>query len=251
MLFDHAAKLEQADNLDTLWNDLLAVLPIAGLDHAIYISVTNDFKDPFVRTSIDGLYDERPAQDDPFLNHCCTSYDIYPAGAAYLHRHPYISAEERAFIQSAGRRGLNAGLAIPMRLKGSERFGGFIVGNGQNMLDFERLVMPRAEELRLFFMIVHRRIEELVAPDLAQPDPDKRPGLVGRELPPVFDTLTPRETEVILLLSQGKRRAESARLCGISIHTLSGYAKSGYRKLGVSNAAQAAALIWPAQSPRA
>lgn len=249
MLFDHAAKLEQAEDIDALWNGLLKVLPIAGLDHAIYISVSNDFKDPFVRTSIDGLYDERPPQEDPFLTHCCASYEIYPIGTAFLHRYPYVSNEERAFIQRAGRRGLNAGLAIPMRLKGADRFGGFIIGNGQSMTDFERSLMPRAEELRLFCMIVHRRIEELVAPEQAKTDPTERPGLVGRDLPPVFDTLTPRETEVILLLSQGKQRAESARLCGISIHTLSGYAKSGYRKLGISNAAQAAALIRPLQPP--
>ena len=130
-----------------------------------------------------------------------------------------------------------------MRLKGNNRFGGFILGNGMEMSEFSQKVLPRAEELRLFCMIIHRRIEELVeTPE--QPAPmDTRAALVAHPLPPAFDQLTPRESEVIVLLSQGKTRAETARICGISVHTVSDYAKHGYRKLGIRNRAQAADLM--------
>ena len=50
-------------------------------------------------------------------------------------------------------------------------------------------------------------------------------------------------SEVIVLLSQGNTRAETARICGISVHTVSDYAKHGYRKLGIRNRAQAADLM--------
>ncbi|MEQ6249078.1 autoinducer binding domain-containing protein [Sulfitobacter sp. HNIBRBA3233] len=245
MLFDHAARLEKIEDIDALWAEMLSVFGTAGIDHVVYLSVANDFSDVFARATIEDLYSDRPAAEDPFLQYCCDSYDVILAGAAHIDRHPYVSDEERAFIERAARFGLNAALAIPMRLKGARRFGGFIIGNGQTQAQFRTKILPRAEELRLFCMIVHRRIEELIAPESIRQDPDVRPGLVDRKLPDAFDKLTPRETEVIMLLSQGKTRAESARLCGISIHTLSDYAKAGYRKLGVSNAAGAAALMIP------
>ncbi|UWR22896.1 LuxR family transcriptional regulator [Sulfitobacter sp. S190] len=243
MLFDHAAKLEQSQSIDDLWQDFMAILPSVGIDHAIYVSVANDMSDPFVLTSIPELYSERPPHEDPFLIHCCTSYKIIEIGTVFMHRHPYIDDAERAFITRAATLGFRAGLGIPMRLMGAARFGCFLLGNGQALVEFEKNVSRRAEELRLFCMIVHRRIEELNSPAAMPSASDTRPGLVGRELPPVFDALTARETEVILLLCQGKTRAESAQICGISVNTLSGYVKAGYKKLGVTNAVQATTLL--------
>lgn len=52
--------------------------------------------------------------------------------------------------------------------------------------------------------------------------------------------LTARETEVLGLIAKGMTRAETARLLGISQHTVSGYVKELYRKLNVSSRAEAA-----------
>lgn len=57
------------------------------------------------------------------------------------------------------------------------------------------------------------------------------------EAPPL---LTERETEVLQLVSKGLTQAESARLLGISPHTVSGYVKDIYRKLNVTSRAEAA-----------
>ncbi|QUJ75762.1 autoinducer binding domain-containing protein [Sulfitobacter albidus] len=242
MLLDTAAKIENETDPDCLWQAAREGLGTAGIDHMVYITVGNDFSDLFVRTTVKELYHERPPREDPFLRYCCESYEVILAGAAFVDRHPYISPEERAFIERAATFGFNAALAIPMRLMGADRFGGFIIGNGQSAVDFQRTIVPRTEELRLFCMIVHRRLEELI-PRADRPARTERPALVARALPAAFDQLTPRETEVILMLAQGKTRAQSARICGISIHTLSDYAKQGYRKLGVTSAAAAAALL--------
>ncbi|TCJ15549.1 response regulator transcription factor [Parasulfuritortus cantonensis] len=52
--------------------------------------------------------------------------------------------------------------------------------------------------------------------------------------------LTGRETEVLRLIAKGMTQAETARLLGISQHTVAGYVKELYRKLNVSSRAEAA-----------
>jgi DNA-binding NarL/FixJ family response regulator len=54
--------------------------------------------------------------------------------------------------------------------------------------------------------------------------------------------LTERETEVLRFISKGMTQAETARLLGISQHTVSGYVKELYRKLNVNTRAEAALL---------
>lgn len=72
---------------------------------------------------------------------------------------------------------------------------------------------------------------------------DFRAPLLAPDLPAPFDILSPREREVVYLLAQGQSRKQAADSCGVPIHTVSDYAKSGYHKLGVHNRAQAAAIL--------
>ena len=51
--------------------------------------------------------------------------------------------------------------------------------------------------------------------------------------------LTARETETLQLLSRGMRVAETARLMGVSEHTVASHIKSIYGKLGISSRAEA------------
>lgn len=53
------------------------------------------------------------------------------------------------------------------------------------------------------------------------------------------DPLTEREREVLTLLAKGLTVAKAAKLMGISTNTAAGYAKIVYRKLKVSNRAEA------------
>lgn len=54
--------------------------------------------------------------------------------------------------------------------------------------------------------------------------------------------LTARETEVLRLVAKGMTKAETARMLGISPHTVTGYVKDIYRKLNVSSRAEAALI---------
>ena len=53
------------------------------------------------------------------------------------------------------------------------------------------------------------------------------------------DALTGREREVLALIAQGKNVAETASLLSLSVHTVRGYVKEIYRKLGISSRAEA------------
>jgi DNA-binding NarL/FixJ family response regulator len=57
---------------------------------------------------------------------------------------------------------------------------------------------------------------------------------------PELEGLTAREREVLSLIGRGITQAETARLLGISAHTVCGYVKDIYRKLSVSSRAEAA-----------
>ncbi len=250
MLVKRAAALERIDNIDLLWQGIVETLNAAGFDHIIYHSVNADFAEPLLRCTIDGLYDGTDPSDDPFLIYACNKYDIVPIGTEFVAGHPYITDRERDLVERAGAAGFLSGLGIPMRLQGSERFGGFIIGTGVDGATFRARFLPRAEEIRLFCLLIHRHIETLLCTEasaLKTSDDDFRTPLLAPELPEIFDTLSPREREVVYLLAHGSSRQESADICGISVHTVSDYAKSAYRKLNVSNRGQAAALIHNSQ----
>lgn len=233
MLVDAAARLEQIEDLEELWQGMVAVLREVGFSHAVHISVDADFNSAQVRCTIPNLYSHIAPEDDPFLHHSCNSYEVLKIGAAFVHNYPAVTAAERRFIDRAAKEGIRAAFAVPMRLQGSERFGGFIIGNEMDAACFEQAFDGICEELRLFCLLMHRRIEDLTGA-APLPLPDR---------PEVFGQLSPREAEVVNMLAHGFSRQETAHRCGISVHTVSDYAKSGYRKLGIHNRAQAAALV--------
>lgn len=243
MLVDQAAELEKCETIETLWHGAIAALATVGFEHAIYLTVRADCTDPFLRCTLPGLYDQSPPEQDPFLHWACDSYQILSIGAEFVTAHPYISKAERSFIERAGKAGIRAALGIPMRLQGSDRFGGFVVGNAMDRATFTAQILPQAEAVRLFCLLIHRRIEELTDTPAPQQVPAFRNRLLAPDMPAAFDALSPREREVIYLLAHGHTRQQCAQTCGISVHTVSDYAKSGYRKLGVNNRAQAAAII--------
>lgn len=242
MLSKRASQLEQHETIDALWTETLAALASEGAEFAVYNTVDENLQNPFVLTNIPELFDTVPPTQDPFLEHCCRSYEITLTGPGYMPSYDYLSDDAKAFITAASSKtGFQTGIGIPMRLQGSERFGGFNIGTRMDVATFERTILPRAEEFRFFCLLIHRRIEELTR-DGARISEDFRDLLVAPSQPSL-DTLSPREKEIIYLVAQGISRKEAARLCGISPNTVAEYTKSAYRKLGVQNRVEAANLV--------
>lgn len=250
MLLDKVAKIEDLTTVEEVWDHTLDALSGAGIAHVIYISVNEHRREPFVLTNVPDVYATSDPTTDPFLSHICTSYDIVPTGPAYLSNHAYLPDDAKAFIMAASATGWQTGMGIPMRLQGSDRYGGFNLGSSKSREDFEATVMPHAELFRTFCLLVHRRIEEIMAAGALLDASGFRDLLVAPQAP-ALSILSPREREVIYLISRGVSRKECARLCGISPHTVADYTKSAYRKLGVQNRVEAAALVLRALGDRA
>jgi DNA-binding CsgD family transcriptional regulator len=246
VLADRARALEDLTDLDQIWAEVLEILAVEGFDFAIYLSVEQDFSAPRLLTNIPDIYAGFRPESDPFLSHCCQSYAITKTGTDYLSDHDYLPEDAKAFIAQAGQTGFLTGLGIPMRLQGSSRFGGFNIGSRLEREAFEANLLPKREELRLFCLLVHRRLEEL-----EQSDP-RTVGAFSRYMiaPEVGElaVLTPREREVAYLVAQGYSRKECARACDISQHTVSDYLKSVYGKLGVNDRVRLAQMFYVAES---
>ncbi|MBJ3764197.1 autoinducer binding domain-containing protein [Maribius pontilimi] len=240
MPLDRIDQIERSTSAADLWDATLSALADEGLDFAIYLTANAENRDAQLMTNLPTLYDISAPEDDPFLQHCCRSYEITKTGAAYMEDYPYLNARARSFILSAREHGFQSGMAIPVRLEGSPRFGGFNLGSRLDRDAFETRIWPHRERIRFSCLIVHRRMEELAR----SPGPDTgfRELLIAPQSDPL-SPLSPREKEMIYLLARGLSRKECARMCDITPNTANEYIKSAYRKLGVRNKVEAARLI--------
>ena len=225
-----ADRIEHLHDVESVWREAVGALGAAGIEFVIYLTVDADGSRPFLLTTVPELYADVPPEDDPFLRHCCASFAVTHTGIEFLPEHTHLPADVHDFIRTASRTGFRSGIGIPTRLAGSSRYGGFNLGTRLDAAAFLDRVMPHAESLGHFCLILHRRIEELA---------QGAPGSIER----ILVDLTPRERELILLVSEGLSRKECARTLGISPHTAAEYIQSAYRKLGVHSRVEAARLM--------
>ena len=68
-------------------------------------------------------------------------------------------------------------------------------------------------------------------------------GIAEPEKPSPFDSLTPRERDVLALIAQGESNKRIAAALNLSIGTVKGYVSAIFEKLGVDDRTQAALLV--------
>ena len=225
-----ADRIERLEDADAVWQEATSALASCGIEFVIYLTVESDHTRPLLWTNIPEVYGDTPPERDPFLDHCCDSFAVTHTGIEFLEEHADLPPEVHSFVRKASETGFRSGIGIPTRLAGSSRYGGFNLGTRFDADTFMGEVMPQAETLRHYCLVVHRRIEELVLNGAS----------VAERL--LLD-LTPRERELIKLVAEGRSRKECARVCGISPHTAAEYIQSAYRKLGVHSRVEAARLM--------
>ncbi len=239
-LASQGSLIEQLDSVPAIWDAATRALAAAGLPHIIYNSADSTRRKVDCRTTMPALYRDRDPGQDPFLDHCCNSYSITLTGVSYSTDYPYLAPHMLDFINMAGQMGFRSGFGIPMRLVGSGRYGGFNIGADVDRTVFDAKFLPRAEEFRFFCLLIHRRLEELSGPEPSVTE--FRPLMIAPKLSGLT-SLSPREAEVLYIVTRGITQKECARMCGISPFTVADYVKSGYRKLGVRNRLEAAAAL--------
>lgn len=223
MQIDAAIALERIEDPHELWDEILAAFAAAGFEFVIYLAANDALTQTQVLTNIPEIYADTDPLTDPFLHYCCDSYDVTRTGPEYLPDYEYLPPDAQAFIRRASETGMISGLGVPTRLVGSARFGGFNIGTRLTADAFEAQIADSVEAIRSFCLLAHRRLEEV--------------------FPPVSQNmarLSPRERDVIAQIIKGASRKECARALDLSPNTVADYTKSAYRKLGVSNRAEAA-----------
>ncbi len=230
-LLDLAQRLEMTSTSESFWHQFEHRMAALGITRFIYLSVSNSGDDLFVRANIDLSAAIPDGYRDPFLEYCCNSYAITRTGIEYSQDYLYLGDQDRALIKLAAEKGFRSGFGIPVRVKGSARFGGFNLGTDLSKSAFEEQFDQYEAAFQTFCMVAHRKIEEL----MAQPTQTT----TSEEL----TQLSKREREVFLLFANGKTRAQCAQTLGISAHTVSTHLKNSYEKLGISNKVEAARLL--------
>ncbi|HAT87249.1 MAG TPA: LuxR family transcriptional regulator [Rhizobiales bacterium] len=241
-IWEEVARLEQQESVEELWAVLLKALSDLGFDYAIYLTIGADGEEALMRSNIPQIYDLIQVKDDPFFEHCCNSYEPIFTGIEFAQGYEALTEEELEFIRQASvATGFISGVALPMRLSGSERYGGFNLGTRLKRDDFLAKIEDQLEPLRFLCLIAHRRIEEIchgLVNGSANGKADFRSLLVA---PQISDDvqLSPREREVIYLFSQGLSTKECAIACNISPNTVAEYSKNAYKKLSARNRVEA------------
>ena len=233
-LISSAQYIERMTDLTAVWTATVECLAEVGLTHIIYLSSDASGANVQCFATHPDTYKGLSTAKDPFLVYCCNSYDVMFIGGEYREDHTTLSEDDCKYIYQAYALGHKSAVAIPTRIAGSERVGGFNLGADMLRAEFEQKYTPLLEGLRLFCIIVHRRLEALAVEAVLPPD---SPFVVGP--PQQTNTLAPREREILTLIAKGMTQKQCARELGISPHTVADYLKSAYRKLDVHNRVEA------------
>lgn len=229
-LLEAAYKLETATSLMKTWQVITDALAAHHLNRMFYI-VRDDGVLPnwYVLSNLPNDWPKQetknPQFQEPFITHCCATFEPTKLGVAFVDQHlDYIDHNTRSYIAAMTKFEWTAGLGIPCCLVGSGRHGGFLIGNNMNRHDFERGVMPIRDGLQTFCLIAHRKIDDwrrqetLVAPRRH---------------------LSPREHQVLELISKGLRPKAIADQLALSEASIRLYIKNARLKLGAATKEEA------------
>ena len=138
----------------------------------------------------------------------------------------WSSPQARQMMREAIEAGLgNQGWTIPIWGPNGE-FAHFSVNHTATDVEWERYTREHAKDFLIISHLVHQHAMRIIHNETAPPTTD----------------LSPREREVLALLSVGQSRAQVADSLGISENTLRAYVNSARHKLGAANVTHAVAM---------
>lgn len=227
-LIGTAGTIENAKTIEEAWERFLKAVAAVGFEFAIYLTAGSDNEAPPCSLSnLPEVPETSRTLFDPFLDHCCNSYEITRTGTEYLESHPYLTNAEQDFVRDVAKTtGFISGVGIPVKLKGSERYGGFNLGTRLPREEFEATHAANFETYRAYCLIAHRRFEELRRRSAGQ--------MSAR-------ALSPREKQCITLLAAGLRTPRIAEALGVSEPAIHLYVRNARRKLDAKTREEAVA----------
>lgn len=250
-VMDKVKLIESMDNLDSVWEAFVPLAKELGFDYVVYTISSNDNHDFFYYDNF-GLHpkDEKEFYD-PFLEFCCHSYETTFTGVEFSELHADFDLPPKAIkvMARASDLGMISGIGIPLRLTGSNRYGGFNLGTGLKRESFEKLCEEIENSAQVVCMLVHRKIEQILdqcnimvetkADTSSRAETWEGSKSVAKKLA----NLTPKEKDIINKIANGFSRKRCADSLFVSESTVSTHMKNIYRKLGVHNRVQATNIV--------
>ncbi|MEP0521032.1 MAG: LuxR C-terminal-related transcriptional regulator [Hyphomicrobiales bacterium] len=234
VFLEAARRIELANDVDRLWDHFTQALATIELQHAIYITKGDSIpSQTFVLSTLPDNWPEKefenPNFSEPFLSHCCATFEVTKVGVEFITDHEgYLDEGKKEYIRKPLDFDLRAGLGIPCRLVGTGRHGGFILSNHFDAFTFERKILPLANTLQSFCLIAHRRIENIQN---------------GMSAANNRKPLSAREYQTLELIAKGVRPKQIAHELQIGEASVRLYLKNARTKLGVSTKEEAVAVF--------
>jgi len=152
----------------------------------------------------------------------------FPGRLPYLwHEAKNLNIREQHFMEEARGHGLTTGVTLPVHINTGEA-GILSLTRPDSGTEPKKEVVERLAEANLLAIYLHEALRNLIGPSR---------GDLFQQLP----KLSPRETECLRWLCEGKSAWEVSVILSISEATVRGYLRSAYEKLGVSTQSQAIA----------
>jgi LuxR family transcriptional regulator len=223
------------DNVDDLWTHHLGVMADFGFDRLFYAfnafrgnGLYDNPEDALVLTNMPTEYVEAYVGGGMFRDGVMMRWAIQNTGAASW-REVYeamandpLTRGERALRELNVRHEMTAGYTIsfPMAIKYANAGIGMAVRRGMTQDDADRIWARHGEEIRIINHVAHLCILQLPA--------------AGQQR-----LLTPRQTEVLELVADGKTMQDIALLLGRNVATVEKHLRGARDALGVETTAQA------------
>ena len=244
-IMERVKLMESLNNLDKIWDEVVPLANELGFDFVIY-TIANNSSNNFYYYDNLGLHPKNEEDFyDPFLDYCCHSYDTMFTGPEFLDMHTDLDMPPKAYelIERGTKLGMISGLAIPLRLHGSNRYGGFNLGSRLKRVEFETLCSEVQSSAQVACMLVHRHIEKVLDEQGILVESLEHSFIPQQEKLSKIEGLTPRENDILKKIANGYSRKKCADELSLSEGTISTHVKNIYRKLGVHNRVQATNFI--------
>ncbi|WP_162408831.1 helix-turn-helix transcriptional regulator [Acuticoccus sediminis] len=237
-LMSLAAEIDCQTSVAGVWEVFGAALARLDLTHYIFLMIDADGSRPEMAATLSLEPPGSVSARDPFLQYCCRSFEATLTGITHLGDYPYLPDSARSYIEGAAEHGFTSGLAIPVRLRGGPRYGGFNLGSDMPREAFARHVLPHLDVLRFLCLIAERRRDVLRQAE-RRPAPSEE----------VRHLLTPREFEILERMSTGMTRRQCAAELAVRESTVATHLKSAFDKLGVRSMVEAAHVLYRGPPP--
>ncbi|MEM8788480.1 MAG: LuxR family transcriptional regulator [Pseudomonadota bacterium] len=216
-------RLQSASTLEDIQRLIPSLRDHLGVAHAIYHHVGTTGREfgalTYAPDWVGHYVDQQYFKTDPVVLE-----GLQRTGPLNWSRLDWSAAAPRQLLSEATESGVgDQGYSIPLRGVGG-RMALFSVTSFDQQAAWDRFGDENLRELVLAAHFVHQKVGEIMEAVQAPPP-----------------ALTPRERDVLTLLSLGRSRAEAAENLAISEHTLRSYLDTAREKLGATNTTHAVA----------